>query len=148
VNFSKYGDYLATGAMDSIVILWQSNMETTHNYIEDQKIFAENDNYNTNIKNQIYNAKNIINNSNYDNFERTNDFNHNQGLNIDSVDFSNKAIIAELNNKKQQEKTIYYKNKNFPVLDYDEEVDSKEHLAENLSKLFEKMVYQLEIVTR
>lgn len=134
--------------MDSIVILWQSNMETTHNYIEDQKIFAENDNYNTNIKNQIYNAKNIINNSNYDNFERTNDFNHNQGLNIDSVDFSNKAIIAELNNKKQQEKTIYYKNKNFPVLDYDEEVDSKEHLAENLSKLFEKMVYQLEIVTR
>jgi len=125
--------------MDSLVILWQSNMETTHNYIQEERVAAENDN-NTNKIGYNINKQIINQNSNY-NIEEGN-------YNIDSAGFSNDAILAELHNKNKQEKVLNYKNKNFPVSNYDEEIDPKEHLAENLSRLFEKMVYQLEIVTR
>lgn len=146
--------------MDSIVILWQSNMETTHNYIEEEKSFPQNDilsnqpsfnNLNTNNKFNNYNSKsgnlgpNQIQN---ENFEGTNLYNSNQNLNTDSAIFSNEGFLAELNSKKTQEKSLNYKNKNFPIFNYDGGVDPKEHLAENLSKLFEKMVFQLEMVTR
>lgn len=145
--------------MDSIVILWQSNMETTHNYIEEEKSFPENDilsnqnsfnnlNSNNRQKNNNPISSNLINDQAHnENSEGTNLYNSNQNLNTDSAVFSNEGFLAELNGKKNQEKTLNYKNKNFPILNFDEEVDPKEHLAENLSKLFEKMVYQLEIVT-
>ena len=160
MNFSKYGDYLATGAMDSIVILWQSNMETTHNYIEEEKSFPENDipsdqssfnNLNLNNRQINFNSKSsnmAPNRSQNESYEGNNLYHSNQNLNTDSAVFSNEDYFAELNSKKTQEKTISYKNKNFPIFNYDEQVDPKEHIAENLSKLFEKMVYQLEMVTR
>ncbi len=123
--------------MDSLVILWQSNMEATHELIDEER----------SIEKDILQEKVI--------FDRNRSFNQNTNsnfdiespdFNINSVGFSNEAIMAQLNNK--QEKILNYKNKKFPILNYDEEIDPKEQIAENLSKLFEKMVYQLEIVTR
>lgn len=146
--------------MDSIVILWQSNMETTHNYIEEEKSFPVNDvlsnqsyfnSLNVNDRRYRYDSKSYNLGSNQiqnKNFEGSNLNNSNLNLNVDSALFSNEGFLAELNSKKTQEKTLNYKNKNFPILNYDEQVDPKEHLAENLSKLFEKMVFQLEMVTR
>jgi CRISPR/Cas system CMR subunit Cmr4 (Cas7 group RAMP superfamily) len=148
VNFSKYGDYLATGAMDSIVIFWQSNMETTHIYIEEENSFPENGFTNRQI-NQNSKSSNLGPNYAYnENLKGTDLYSSNKNLNLESKIFSNEDFLEELKKKNTQEKTLNYKNKNFPILNYDEEFDPKEHLAENLSKLFEKMVNQLEMVTR
>jgi hypothetical protein len=112
-------------------------MEATHELIDEER----------SIEKDILQEKVI--------FDRNRSFNQNTNsnfdiespdFNINSVGFSNEAIMAQLNNK--QEKILNYKNKKFPILNYDEEIDPKEQIAENLSKLFEKMVYQLEIVTR
>ena len=148
VNFSKYGDYLATGAMDSIVIFWKSNMETTHIFIEEENYFPENG-FNNRQINQNSKSSNIGPNLAYnENFEGTDLCSSNKNLNVDLKVFSNEDFLEELKRKNTQEKTPNYKNKNFPILNNDEELDPKEHLAENLSKLFEKMVNQLEMVTR
>jgi hypothetical protein len=123
-------------------------METTHNYIEEEKSFTEYDNHSS-FNNLNSKSSNLAHNQpQNENVNGTNLYNSNQNFIIDSTVMSNECLLAELKTKKTNEKILDYKNKNFPILNYDEEVDPKEHLAENLSKLFEKMVYQLEMVTR
>lgn len=159
MNFSKYGDYLATGAMDSIVIFWRSHMESTHKYIEEENSFNESDvlsnpcslnTMNLNYQQNNLNTKNptLLNDKALnENYEFNSLYNSNQQPNIESNIYLKEDLFEELNCKKISEKTINYKNKNFPSFNYEEQIDTKEHLAENLSKLFEKMVYQLEMVT-
>ena len=141
--------------MSSLVILWESNMETTHNYIEEEKSFPENDilsspsSYQNLTKTHLGNSNNLKNlNLNYDNVKVNNETANNlEDVNcVLNSNFSNEGLF-DFKKKTNSEQTLNYKNKNFPVTNYEDKVNPRENIAENLSKFFEKMVYQLEIIT-
>jgi hypothetical protein len=91
VNFSKYGDFFATGGQDSVALLWKSNMETT------KKQFYEN--YNDDIP---YNPNSV------------------------EIDYKKNKLVYSV---------------------FAQDSRPEENLSEELCKFFEKMVYQLEIIT-
>lgn len=131
--------------MDSLVILWQSNLEEVigNEHIED-KMTSENS-YIENNSNAQKNFQSLANNTLYKNENTKNADINNSDIYPQEEGFGN---LANFNKNLISEKKLNYKNKHFPETNYQEYVDPKEHLAENLSKLFDKMVFQLEMVTK
>ncbi len=119
VNFSHFGDYLATGGADAFIILWKTNL---------------------NIESPV---------NDYYAFPMDND-SQIQPLSSENV-FSFQQNKSSLNKQTcQNEGTLNYKNvhnvhpyNNSLILD-----QAKENISEELSKVFEKMVNQLELITK
>lgn len=125
VSFSKYGDYFATGGSDSLVILWKSNLELPAN----------------------------DNNQNIYDFPIENDREVNPSS---SSNYATQKSTSTGNKVFNSETPLNYKNKKTLNTGSDMvtngnigDVNSiQENISEELSKVFEKMVYQLELITR
>jgi centriolar protein POC1 len=118
VNFSQYGDYLATGGSDALIILWKTNLNIDSPSGDYYTFPLDNDS-----QIQPQSSENVLSSQ-------------------------NKSTV----NKQtyQPEGTLNYKNVN-NVHPYNESLtleQTKENISEELSKVFEKMVNQLELITK
>jgi len=130
VAFSKFGDVLATGGADSIINLWTTNLEE-----EDEEKYVK---YACNEFPVEMDANSVP-------------------QSIGTFDYRSEKSSPKISNAKNVEMNSRNRNRsaqiNFDENNFQEKLNSTnnsfsyENISEELSKVFERMVYQLELIT-